>query len=200
MLDLATVKEIISGRTSEELSRVAAYFLAPGLVVCLAVGNLSGPGLGLDLAKPAAITKLATEVDIQGNVAPRTGIAVTIEPIDAEYSLPIAGAKRMWVSLDLDMVLANTERLVLTERGLRGRSPLIGVSEPVVVVVEGQVGTDVLVPGSVEHLEDWRIQSRRSLSLVSSTLLACVFAFGMALTTGFPSMDPKEDTAGEERA
>jgi hypothetical protein len=199
VFDVTTLKDLLYGRSNEELSCIAAYFLAPALVVGLAVGNLSGSGLGLDLAKPAAVTRLATEVDSQGRVASRPGVAITIEPIDSEYSLPIAGATKMWLSLGHDMALANTHRLVLTQRGLSGRSPLIGVSEPVVVVIEGQVGDEMLIPGSVEQLEDWHTQSRRSLSLVSSTLLACVFAFGMALATGFPSMQAHKETSSKNR-
>lgn len=195
MLDFGTVKDLLSGRSNDELARVAAFFLAPALIVILAAGKL--PGFGLDLAKPVAVTHLMTEVDSQGRVTPRSGVVLTIEPVDSEYSLPVNGAARMWLSLGHDIVLANAERLVLTERGLNGRSPLIGVSEPVLVVVEGQVGKDILVPGGVERLEDWRIQSRRSLSLLSNTLVACVFAFGMALATGLPSLESQKHTAGK---
>ena len=43
-------------------------------------------------------------------------------------------------------------------------------------------------PGGTQQVDDWRLPSRRSLSMLSSVLLACVFAFGMSLATALPAV------------
>jgi hypothetical protein len=158
------------------------------------------PGLGLDFAKPVAVSELMTEVNAQGQFTGKKGVALMLEPIESEYQIPLSAASSMWISLDQDVVRANADRLILTERGFNGKSPLIGVNYPVTVVVQGELGKEILVPGGVERLADWRLQSRRAVSLVSSVLLACVFAFGMSLATGLPAIKTLQHGAGEVRA
>lgn len=200
MLDLETVKDLLTGRSRDELATLAAYLLAPGLVMGLAGAGVYTPGLGLDFAKPVAVSELVTEVNTQGQVTGKKGIALMLEPVGSDYQIPLAAASSMWISLGEDIVRANADRLILTERGFNGKSPLIGVNDPVTVVVQGEPGKEILVPGGTERLEDWRLQSRRSVSLVSSALLACVFAFGMSLATGLPSIKVPQHDASKVRA
>lgn len=200
MFALETVKDLLSGRSRDELAILAAYVLAPGLVLGLAGATVYTPGLGPDFSKPVAVSELMTEVSAQGQVKGKRGVALVLEPLGLEYQIPITAATSMWISLSEDVVRANSGRLILTERGFSGKSPLIGVSEPVTVVVQGVAGNEILVPGGAERLEDWQLQSRRSVSLVSSALLACVFAFGMSLATGLPSMKTPKNAAREKRA
>ncbi len=98
----------------------------------------------------------------------------------------------MWSSLDEEEARANSDHLMLDAAGLNGRTPLVGVSQPVMVVLEGNLGKELQVPGGKEKMDDWRLASRKSLSLVSGVLLSCVFAFGISLAKGFPSSDGDE--------
>lgn len=197
MFDLQTIKDLLSGRSRDELAKVAAYILAPGLVMCLSGAGVYTPGWGLDFSKPVAISELLTEISVQGQVSGKRGVVLTLEPTESEYQIPLSAPSSMWISLEQDVVRSNSDRLILTDQGFRGKSPLIGVSEPVAVVLVGELGKNILVPGGAERLDGWRLQSRRSLSLVSSTLLACVFAFGMSLATGLPSIKAQEQAAGK---
>jgi hypothetical protein len=197
VLDFKIVKELVLGRSRDELARVAAYLLAPALVMGLAVAGVYSPGLGLDFSKPVSFTELMTEVSSQGKVTKKKGFALVLEPMASDYQIPVTTASSMWISLDADVLRANADRLVLTETAFKGRSPLLGVRDPVTVIVQGEPRSEILVPGGTEHIVDWRMQSRRSLSLLSSTLLACVFAFGMALASGLPSAKTQEQTAAE---
>lgn len=100
----------------------------------------------------------------------------------SEYRIQLGpGASRIWSSLDEEAARANADRLVLDGDGLNGKTSFVGVNGPVTVVIDGSAGKDIQVPGGTERLEDWLLYSRRSGSLVSSVLLACVFAFGMSL-------------------
>jgi hypothetical protein len=200
MLDFQTLKDLLTGRSRDELATVAAYLLAPGLVAILAGAGVYTPGMGVDFAKPVAVSELITEASTKGEMVVKKGIVLTLEPVDAEYQIPLASASSIWISVTPEILRANSDRLTITEHGFRGKSPLIGVSDPVTVVVQGAPGKEIFVPGGTERLESWKLQSRRSVSLVSSALLACVFAFGMAIATGLPPMKTPQHNAGEIRA
>lgn len=200
MIDLKTVVDLVSGRSPDDLARIAAYLLAPGLVLVLGLSGVYSPGLAIDFARPVAISYLQTHVDGRGQITGKKGLAVVLEPVPAEYSITLKGSSGMWLSLDEATARANGDRLAIGPTALSGRSPLMGVSDAVTVVVEGDAAGQILVPGGAESLDDWRSQSRRSTSLVSSVLLACVFAFGMSLAIGLPSPKSNEDGARQKRA
>lgn len=197
---LKAIRELLVGRPPEEQAALAAYVIAPTLVFGLAVGGVYTPGLGLDFARPMTVALLGSYVDSQGHITSREGLALVIEPDSLEYQIPVSSPSGLWVSLDEGTLRANADHLRLSESGLRGRSPLMGVSSPVTVVVEGTPSDEMRVPGGSEHLTGWENQARRSTSLISSVLLACVFAFGVSVATGFPSAKRNQDTARKERA
>lgn len=201
MIDtLKTLADLVLGRSPEDLARMSAYVLAPGLVLGLALSGVYSPGFAIDFAKPLVVSSLQTHVDSLGQVTRKKGLAIVLEPVPSEYSITLNGTSSMWISIDEATTRANSGRLVLSPTGLSGRSPLVGVSDPVTVVVEGDSGGQILVPGGTESLDDWRGQSRRSASLVSSVLLACVFAFGMSLAVGLPSAKSDQHTARKQGA
>ena|ERR1700760_3161581 len=200
MLDFKLIKDLLSDRSQEEIAAVAAYLLAPMFVMFLAVKGVYTPGIGLDFAKPVAVSELLTEVSPQGKITEKKGVALVLEPTDSEYQIPIQSVSSMWISLNEEAVRSNAGHLFITNHGFNGKSPLLGISDSVTVIVQGTPGTNILVPGGTEKLSDWRLQSRRSLSLVSSALLACVFAFGMSLATGLPSIKAPENSACEVAA
>lgn len=197
---LSTSVEVLRRLGPSEIARIAAHLLAPGLVLGLAISGVYTTGLAIDLGRPVAIAELKSEITANGDVASKPGIALIVEPVAGEYRIPFGsnpGKIWIWSSLDPDAARANADRLVLSEGGLRGRAPFVGVTEPVTIVVEGDLGKELHVPGGRSSIDDWRLPSRRSISIVSSALLACVFAFGMSLVTGLPSVGGgKKDTAG----
>jgi len=196
MLDISFVWEILKGRRPHQIARISAYLVAPGLVLAWTISGVNGRPLAIWLEWPVAISELKTEIGANGSLVSKRGIALIVEPVESEYRIPLGlGGSRIWSSLDEETIRSNRDHLVLNGGGLSNKTPYLGVNGPVAVVVEGELGTEIQVPGGSEPVDDWRLPSRRSLSIVSSVLLACVFAFGISLATGLPPSREDENTA-----
>jgi hypothetical protein len=196
LFDVKAIWDLLKGRSGAERAKISAYVLAPGLLLGWSISGAFGGGLSIDLERPITISELKTEVTRTGDPVTKQGIVLIVEPVVSEYRIQLGtGASKIWTSLDEQAARANADRLVLDRDGLKSKTPFIGVNGPVTVVVDGNVGTDIQVPGGTQRVEDWRLSSRRSSSIVSSVLLACVFAFGMSLATGLPSVDSEKETA-----
>lgn len=196
MFEAKAVWELLKGRSDVERAKISAYVLVPGLLLGLTILEVSGGALAIDFERPVTISELKTEITGRGDPEPKRGVVLIAEPVSSEYRIQLGtGASKIWSSLDAEAARANAERLVLDGSGLSGKTPFVGVNAPVTIVVEGELGKDVQVPGGTERAEDWRLHSRRSTSIVSSVLLACVFAFGMSLAMGLPSIDSNKKTA-----
>lgn len=179
---LKAIYEFLKNKRKEEIANICAHFLAPAVVLGMSVIGFFGGGAA-DLDRPIAISELRTEIVGKGEPSPKRGIVIIAEPGSAEYRIPLGpGASRIWSSLDEEAARANADRLSLNGGGLNGKSPFIGVSGPVAVVVDGDLGKSVQVLGGTEATDDWRLSARRSSSLVSSVLGACFFAFGVSIT------------------
>lgn len=200
MISLERIIDWVSGKSRAQLARVVAYLIAPLLVLGLAAAGVYTPGLGLDFGKPIAVSTLHTEIDTAGRISEVRGIAMTLEPTESEFQIPLDTASTMWVSLDPELARANSSRLALTPSGLNGRWPLVGVSTPVTVVVNAKPGSEILLPGGRDLLEAWQPQSRRSLAFITSVLFACIFAFGMSVATSFPSRNRDKHAHGQKGA
>lgn len=197
MFDLKDIRDYLKGRSDAEKAKISAYILAPGLLLGLSISGVLGGELAIDLGRPIVISELKTETTAGGDPAPRRGIVLIAEPVSSEFRVQIkSNSPRIWSSLGEEEARANGDHIALDAGGLKGRTPFIGVNAPVAVVVEGEVGKDVQIPGSTERVEDWLISSRRSSSIVSSVLLACVFAFGMSLATGLPPVERDKEATG----
>jgi hypothetical protein len=196
MLDLIKLAiEWLKKRSGDDMARIVAHLLAPAFVLGLTLLGSFGEILSLGSPRAITISELKTEISPRGDSKSKPGIAIIVEPITSEYRIPlIGGVSKMWSSLDEEEARANNDHLVLDAAGLNGRTPLVGVNEPVMVVLEGNIGREIQIPGGREKIDDWRLESRKSLSLVSGVLLSCVFAFGVSLAKGFPSTDGNEKT------
>lgn len=192
-----TILGFLRGKRPDEIARLCAHFLAPALVLGLTGIGFFGGG-AIDLDRPIAISELRSEVVGTGSPVTKRGVVIIAEPGSAEYRIPLGlNASKVWSSLDEGSARANSDRLVLKDGGLNGKSPFIGIDRPVAVVVDGDLGDEVHILGGKEATDDWRLSSRRSVSLVSSVLAACFFAFGVSLTlaTAKPpqrALEPKE--------
>lgn len=196
MFDFKIIIDFLRSRTSAEKAKISAYLLAPGLVLGLTASRVLGGGFTINPAPSLALTELKTQFLSGGVSTPREGFAVIIEPTASDFRVPLdvrpLGA---WSSLDQRAAGANKDRLSLDEGGLNGRPPFLGIDRPVTVVVEGKLGKTVQVPGGTQNVDELMLRSRRSASIVSSVLLACIFAFGMSSAKGFPSVDRHKDAA-----
>lgn len=197
MIELKPIFGIIHGRTSEEIAKISAYFLGPVLIFGLTVSNIVGGLSVIEYGQALTIVELRTEISREGNVIPKSGFALIIEPVESEYRIPLRyKPSRIWSSLDERAAHANKSRLMLDENGISGKSPFLGVNSPVTVVVEGPLGEEILVPGRTQKTDELRLRSKRSDSILSSILLACVFAFGLSAALGLPPVGGKERNAG----
>lgn len=201
MFDFSAILDFLRGRSEVEIARISAYVLAPGLLLGFSLSGALGGGLTIDIERPFAISELKTEVIGRGDPSSKRGIVLIAEPVTSEYRIQLVPiAPKIWSSLDEEAARANADRLVLDRGGLNVKTPFVGVNGPVTVVVNGDVGKDILVPGGTERVEDWKLSSRRSGSIVSSVLLACVFAFGMSLATGLPALESGKKTTSQVAA
>jgi hypothetical protein len=189
------ILEFLKARSKDELARISAFLLTPLLVLSWSVFGFFG-GEAISLERAVTISELRTEIVKGGGPAPKRGVVLIAEPESSEYRIPLGpGASKIWSSLDEEAAHANVDRLVLDGGGLKGKTPLIGVSGPVTLVIEGELGQEIQVPGGTERAEDWRLASRRANSLVATVMASCFFAFGVsvALATGASPMGGNQD-------
>jgi hypothetical protein len=172
----------------------------PAFVMTWAISAVYTSSMALDLSGPVTISELQTQVDTQGQITPKAGIALTIEPVTSEYRIPLRAGSTIWMSLDSKAARVNDDQLVVTPTEVRAQSPFWGESAPVTVVVAGQTNGEIWLRGTKEPLKNWRLEPRRSLAFLSNILLVCVFVFGMSLAAVLPSHDGVKDTAAKVSA
>jgi hypothetical protein len=196
MISIETIVGLLKGQDPASIAKLSAYFLAPALVLGLTLPGTSNSLLDLGPGQAISIAPLRSELLANGVTRAKPGLAIMLQPSEAEYEILLSTPpSRIWSSLDPITASANQTRLTLERHGVRAKSPLLGVSDPVTLIVEGATGPNVQVPGGVERLEDLFQQSSRSLSVLSGVLLACIFAFGMSAALSIPSPDRKKHAA-----
>lgn len=187
--------DIIKGLGPAQQAKIAAYFLAPVLILGISISGLVGGGLSIDFERAISISELKTEVTGKGEPAAKRGVVLIAEPEYKDFRVHLGNASKIWSSLDPETAQSNTDRLELNGDELKVITPFFGVSESVTVVVDGDLGKDIRVAGGTESVEDWRLSSRRASSLVSGVLAACFLALGMAVATGAPAVDRPKNNA-----
>lgn len=197
MFDIKAVIELLRGRSAAEKAKITAYLLAPGLVMVLTVSMLLGGNFVIDAALPISVSELKTQVSFGGEISVRPGFVITIEPTSPEYRIELgAQLSQLWSSLDERTARANKDRLSMDGSGITAKPPFLGVTGPVTLMVEAPLGKEVHFPGRIERMENFLLQSRRSVSVVACVLLACVFAFGMSSASVLPAVNRDKHAAG----
>lgn len=191
---------LLSKKFEARRAKISAHLLAPALVLGISVSGVYSLSLGFDFGAAVTVAELRTQLDTGGSIIRRPGIALIVEPTETEYRIPLKAASTVWTSLDERTARINDDRLVLTQTEFRGESPLVGVSAPVAVVIEGEPESEIWVPGGKARLGDRRMEARRSIAFVSIVLLVCVFAFGMSFAAVFPARLGIYDAGTELRA
>ena len=175
-----------------DFAKFMAYWLVPGSILVFTVSGTVGGSLAIEAARPIAISELRTEQAF-GGTTHKPGFVIVIEPVASEFKIQLpVPPLRLWSSLDDATARINKDRLALDGNSVVSRAPFLGVAGPVTVVVEGQIGPEIQVPGGVEKTDDLIVRSRRSVSVMTGVFLVCVFAFGMSSMAGLPSNDGKQ--------
>lgn len=175
-------------------AKVIAYFYLPLLILALVAfygGGLSGSEPGI------AVAELKTEINGMGEQSSKRGLVVIAEATSSEYIIPLApnGAK-VWSSLDENSTRGNKERIRLNQQELKLITPFIGESSPVTLVVEGDLGKEINIPGEKVSVDKWGLSSRRSTSLVYGVLIICSLSLGLGVAVGFP-VKPEQHNTGQ---
>jgi hypothetical protein len=194
MLELfKTIYDSLRQLSPDDFAKFMAYWLAPGTVLVFTVSGTVGGSFAIDTGRPIAVSELRTEQSPTGATIQKPGFVLVIEPVASEFriQLPVPPT-RLWSSLDDATARANKDRLALDGSSVVTRAPFLGIGDPVTVVVDGQLGPEIQVPGGTEKTEDLILRSRRSVSVMTGVFLVCVFAFGMSSVTGLPSNDRKQ--------
>jgi len=185
-------------------ARVVAYILMPTLILFLLITALYKGWLGVDLERAFAISELKTVVTEGGIVSPRRGVVIIAEPIDYNYLIPIArNNSEIWSALTEDDVRSNkdmkhnVDNLSLGSDELKVATSFYGVSEPVAIVVEGELGKEIKFRGRREPMDDWRLSSRRNANLAFWPLAICFLAYGIAVVRGAPIIEPDQHDASQ---
>jgi len=182
------------GLTATSRAKVIAYFYLPLLIL----GFLAYFGGGLSPDAGIAISELKTELAGAGDQSAKRGIVVIAEPNSSEYRIPVSpNNAKVWTSLDEQSVVRNKEKLGINQDQLKIDTPLLGEGNPVTLVVEGDVGKEMYLPGETVSINKWGLSSRRSGSLVYGVLTICSLALGLGAAVGFPTVKPHENNTSE---
>jgi hypothetical protein len=183
-----------------------AYVLAPGFILGVAITY--GGGVGVDFGKGFAISELKTEM-IQGAPFPRGAVLFIAEPKASIYEIPLTPTpSKIWSSLNAEKAEKNAEigHFKLNGSVLHIHTPFYDVKdEPVLVLVEGALdpqkstsGPQIEVLGRTESVENWRLTSRNSSSVVSAVLINCFFALGLGLATAAAPINGDKNNTSQE--
>jgi hypothetical protein len=185
-------------------ARVVAYVLAPSLILLLLITALYKGWLGVDLERAFTVSELKTVVTGSGGVSPKRGVVIIAEPTDYDYLIPIAhNNSEIWSALAEEDARDNTDakknnnNLSLGSDDLHVITSFSGVSEPVAIVVEGELGKEVKFRGSRAPVDDWRLSSRRNANLAFWPLAICFLAYGIAVVRGVPIVEPDQHDASQ---
>jgi len=194
-----SIYEVLEGKNPIQRATFIAYVLAPAFILGVSVYGLFGASINFE--KPIAIAELKVEIGQKGEYASRRGVVLIAEPSECEFGLPLAGASKIWSSINQQTTPENLSRnhLGIDAGGLYGKAPFLGESGPVTLVVDGSLADQINVSGSQESLDDWRLISRQSSSVLSAAFAACLLTFGMTFALGMSRVEGDENYAGEKR-
>ena len=178
-------EQIIKG-DRDNLSVLCAYVIAPLTFIVTTVMQLPGGVLSVESSQTFSITELKTIVTLDGTQTQgKTGTAIIVQPDTQEHRVRVLSEHaQIWTSLDEKGMRDNLSRLELNGNGISVR-PFLGENRPVTIVVDGDISDDIQVPGGIMNRSEFVSSPGRATSFLLYVLLACTFAFGLALAVGF---------------
>lgn len=193
-LIIETIVTHTIGLTPIARAKVIAYFYLPLLIL----GLVAYFGGGLSTDAGIVVSELRTEIAATGDQTGKRGLVVIAEPNSSEYRIPVtSNGARIWSSLDEHAARRNKEKVGINQAELRIDTPLNGEGNPVTLVVEGDVGTEMYMPGETVPVNKWGLSSRRSGSLVYGVLIICALALGLGVAVGSPPVKPEKDDTNQ---
>lgn len=198
MIGPADILELLKGKNKPQLAQIIAFILGPGLIFVVSVFLIFGSSMSFE--KPVAISELKTEIDQNGKRTPKQGVVVITELSPSHVVLQLENSSTYWSSLDdegaHEKVMSG--KLKLDTSQFLCDAPLGDEAET--VVVNGKVGPEIIVSGVKEPLDDWRLTSNESRSLISGASAVWLLAFGMAFALGTSPVKLDQEDAGDVRA
>jgi hypothetical protein len=193
------VYQFLKGKDPLQRTQIIAYFLAPAFILGISIYGLFGLSINFD--KPVAISELRMEIGEKGEYTSKRGVVLIAEPTECEFGLQLGTASKIWSSLDEQMVAENIIRnhLGLKAGTVSGNTPFLGDRGPVALVIDGNLGETIDVSGAREPVDDWRLISRQSSSLLSGAFAGCLLTFGMTFALGMSPVNGDENNASKKR-
>ena len=181
--------------------KALAHILTPAAI--LAASMYAGGWVAIGFDHPAVIGELRTEMKTGAATSTKPGFVFIAEPDEAhsEYVVEITkGPAGVWSSLNEKAASDNRDSHVgLIASGLHVTYPMIDVHEPLAAVVEGELGSHIIVDNRSEPVEGWKLSSRNRLALIVPVLFNCFVALGIGLVTGAPPITPNQKHRRKKR-
>jgi hypothetical protein len=184
------------------VSRVLAFVVIPGLLILFLVAAASRGWLGIDLDRPVSIAQIKTQVISTEERVPKQAAVLVAEPVAADYNIAIVGeGAQVWTSLDEPSMKSNKNSLINDKTELQVQSEFYGVEgEPVAIVVDGGLGSEINFRGKKVRTNDFPFTSRRSVSVVFWPMTVCFLMYGISVATGAPIVRRQQRNTRKKRA
>lgn len=195
MINLDSAIQQLIGAAPEAKAWVLSHLAVPAVAITLIVWLVGGGPTGvLDVDSNISVVRLQTSVDGQGRAVDRKGVAIILEPSDGAYSVPwrFLGAPAAWTSLDAQSFAANTKRLRIGGKNLEADLPMLGASDPVLIIAEGESGGDVFLRNVRAPIETFRLRPRQSIGLATWAMVSAMFCAALTLSSGVNRPAPSE--------
>jgi hypothetical protein len=177
--------------------KALAHILAPAAVVVATMYSGGLVAIGFD--RTVGLSALKTEIKTGAVPSPKPGFVVIADPDagNSEYVVEVTNpSASIWTSLDEKAALDNATHVNLIASGLDFKYPLIKVNDPLAVVVEGELGANIVIDNQAQSIDEWKLAARRRLALIVPVLFNCFVALGIGLVTGVPPIDLKQHNTG----
>ena len=176
-----------------ERYKALAHILVPAGIVVATMYSGGWVAIGFD--RPAGLSALKTEIKSGAAPSAKPGFIFIADPDagNSEYVIEVTNpSASMWTSLDANAAIDNAAHVNFIASGLDVKYPLVKVSEPLAVIVEGELGPNIVIDNRTESVDEWKLAGRRRLALVVPVLFNCFVALGIGLVTGAPPIDLKQ--------
>ena len=173
---------LLSGSPGERVARMATL-VVPGFVLSCILSQFTGLGMLAGSENSITSVRLPMYFDLASGRVEEQGTALILEPEVGAFSIPwsTGSPRRVWLSVDSKIYNSNSYNILIQKDGIKGRLPLLGVSQPVVLVAEGgQVG-DPLLEGRTVKTEELGLYSRDGVAKALWAFVISMFGFGLVI-------------------
>lgn len=200
MFEFQRVVDEVLNAPPERKAWLYAHVLVPAIVVAVLLGIVTVPGFA-DGDSSFAVIPLQSVYQTNRSCSARTGVALILEPDDADLSIPwrYGAAPEIWTSIDPATHAANASRLRIDGSSIAADLPLLGASDPVLVIAEGVSAGDIMVRRDITPFASARLRPRQSAALATWAMVITLFGAALTSVSTVSRALPTEDRAGHER-